>query len=71
VKMRSLLSLVLDSILDSRLFRSDSNSDSSKERVLSSRDMKKLIDFNILTEWDYTLLYSVIISRKSFELFRL
>jgi hypothetical protein len=50
--MRSLLSLVLDSILSSRLFESDSNSNSSRERVLDSRDMKELIDLNILTERD-------------------
>jgi hypothetical protein len=50
VKIESLLSLVLDSILDSRLFRSDSNSNSSRERVLDSRSMKELIDLNILTE---------------------
>jgi hypothetical protein len=50
--MRSLLSLVLDSILSSRLFRGDSNSNSSRERVLDSRDIKKLIDLNILTKWD-------------------
>jgi hypothetical protein len=50
VKIRSLLSLVLDSILSSRLFESNSNSNSSRERVLDSRSMKKLIDLNILTE---------------------
>jgi hypothetical protein len=50
VKIRSLLSLVSNSILGSRLFESDSNSDSSRERVLDSRSMKKLIDFNMLTK---------------------
>jgi hypothetical protein len=50
VKIGGLLSLVLDSILSSRLFRSDSNSNSSRERVLSSRGVKKLIDLNILTK---------------------
>ena len=50
MKIESLLSLVLDSILSSRLFESDSNSNSSRERVLSSRDMKELIDLNILTK---------------------
>jgi hypothetical protein len=48
--MRGLLSLVLDSILDSRLFESDSNSDSSRERVLGSRGVKELIDLDVLTE---------------------
>jgi hypothetical protein len=48
--MRDLLSLVLDSILGSRLFRSDSNNNSSRERVLDSRGVKKLIDLNILTK---------------------
>jgi hypothetical protein len=50
VKIRGLLSLVLDSILSSRLFRGDSNSDSSRERVLDSRGVKKLIDLDILTK---------------------
>jgi hypothetical protein len=50
VKIESLLSLVLDSILDSRLFESNSNNNSSRERVLDSRDIKKLIDLNILTK---------------------
>jgi hypothetical protein len=52
VKIGDLLSLALDSILSSRLFRGDSNSDSSRERVLDSRDVKKLIDLDILTERD-------------------
>jgi hypothetical protein len=52
VKIESLLSLVLDSILGSRLFRGDSNSNSSRERILDSRSVKKLIDLNILTKWD-------------------
>jgi hypothetical protein len=52
VKIESLLSLVLDSILSSRLFRGDSNSDSSRERVLGSRSVKELIDLDILTERD-------------------
>jgi hypothetical protein len=52
VKIESLLSLALDDILDSRLFRGDSNSNSSRERVLDSRGVKKLIDLDILTEWD-------------------
>jgi hypothetical protein len=50
VKIESLLSLVLDSILSSRLFESNSNSDSSRERVLDSRGVKKLIDLDILTK---------------------
>ena len=52
MKIESLLSLVLDSILSSRLFESDSNSDSSRERVLGSRGVKELMDLDILTEWD-------------------
>jgi hypothetical protein len=71
VKIESLLSLVLDSILGSELFESNSNSNNSRERVLDSRDVKELIDLDILTKWDYTLLYLIIILRKLFELFRL
>jgi hypothetical protein len=48
--MRDLLSLVLDSILSSRLFESNNDSNSSRERVLDSRGVKKLIDLNILTK---------------------
>jgi hypothetical protein len=69
--MRGLLSLVLDSILGSGLFGGDSDSDSSGERVLGSRGMKELTDLDVLTERDWTLLRSVIISRKSFESFGL
>jgi hypothetical protein len=50
--MRDLLSLVLDSILSSRLFKSNSNSDSSSKRVLISSSIKELIDLNILTEYN-------------------
>jgi hypothetical protein len=52
VKIRGLLSLVLDSILGSRLFRGDSNSNSSSKRVLFSSGVKELIDLNILTKRD-------------------
>jgi hypothetical protein len=52
VKMRGLLSLVLDSILGSGLFGGDSDGDSSGERVLGSRGMKELTDLDVLTEWD-------------------
>jgi hypothetical protein len=50
VKIGGLLSLVLDSILSSRLFGGDSNGNSSRERVLGSRGVKKLTDLNILTK---------------------
>jgi hypothetical protein len=50
VKIGGLLSLVLDSILSSRLFESNSNSNNSRERVLDDRGVKKLMDLDILTE---------------------
>jgi hypothetical protein len=50
VKIGGLLSLVLDSILGSRLFGGDSDSDSSGEEVLGGRGVKKLTNLDILTE---------------------
>jgi hypothetical protein len=50
VKIRGLLSLALDSILSSELFGGDSDSD--RERVLISSDVKILIDLNVLTKRD-------------------
>jgi hypothetical protein len=52
VKIGGLLSLASDGILSSRLFGSDSNSDSSGERVLGGRGVKELIDLDVLTERD-------------------
>jgi hypothetical protein len=52
VKIESLLSLVLDSILSSRLFESNSNSNSNSKRILISSSIKELIDLNILTKYN-------------------
>jgi hypothetical protein len=50
VKIRDLLSLVLDSILDSELFRGDSNDNDSREKILGDRNMKELTNLDILTK---------------------